>query len=449
MATVERISLGPQHEKISVTIVPEDYTVNFEKSLKQYSKQANIPGFRKGMVPTSLIKKMHGEGVFQEEVLKSADKAMQDYFEAEKIDFFAQPLPIDEKMPEIAMSNPTEYNFNFEIGLRPTYKVADLEKGSFNNYKIIVTDEMLDKELENLQKKNSNLVEVTEIKTDNDNVTVMLKASQSEGEAKEVGVPVSYFKENFRSNLIGKGTQHEFAFTLNEAFDTTEQNFIKKELDIDKRNETASDANYEATIVAIKTPEVPELNEAFFEQNYPGKEVKTLAGFRDELKKDVEAYFSGVGKGAISDQVFKYWVDNTEVELPETFLKNWMEKGQEKPVSKENVEAEYPKFASSLKWTLISNDIAKDNNITVDNEDLKKHAINQLFNYYGGAMGMDTEADWVQDFANNMLKDKKFVNDAAERIVQEKIFDWAETKVKLTDKEVTLEEFEAIRASMK
>jgi trigger factor len=446
MATVVRESLGELHEKLTVTVSKEDYLPNFEKALKQYGKQANIPGFRKGMVPTGMIKKMYGEGVFQEEVLKTLDTKLGEFIETEKIDFFAQPLPMQEAAPDIKMTNPQDYSFSFELGLRPSFNVADLKAGNFTKYKIQVTDETVNKEIESMQKRASSLENAEAIQLADDNITVQVKEEGAEGEAKEFGIPVSYFKEDFRNtNVIGKKANDAVTFNLETAFDTTEQNYIKKELGIDKLDESTDAKSFSATIVNIKTPVVAELNEAFFEQVYPGKDIKTTDAFKAEVAKDIEAYYEGVAKGSISDQVYKYWLDNTPMPLPETFLKNWMQKGQEKPITAEQAEKDYPNFSKSLQWTLISNELAKANEIKVDVEDIKRYAKNQLFSYYGGSMGMDEDAPWVQDFANKMTQDKKFVNEAAERIVQEKIFDWAESQVNTTEENISLEAFEALR----
>ena len=448
MANVVQENINVQHDKISVTVSKTDYFENFEKSLKKYSKDASIPGFRKGMVPTSLIKKMHGAGVYQEEVLKVVDKTIQDYFEAEKIEFFAQPLPMDEEMLKFDFNNPTDYTLNFEIGVKPIFEPADLSKGTFTNYVIEVTDEMIEKEVENLLKRHKTFEAANEVVHEDDKLKlVIIENWDDDGlDFKEIDMPASYFKESFRQNIIGKKVDDKFAFTLTEAFETTEQNFIKKELDIDKADETANNVNRIAKLKAITTPVIPTLNEDFFKVVFPNKNLVTEDDFRAEIKKDVERYLGEVSKGNICDQIFKYLIDNTVLPLPKTFFKLWMVKGQENPLTPEKAEADYPEFEKSVRWTVISNEIAKQNHITVTTDDIKNHAIAQLANYYGGAMGMDTEAAWVQQFAEGLLKDKKFVNEAIDKITQNKVFDWAEGVVTITNDAVSLDAFNEIRS---
>jgi trigger factor len=442
MATVVREQLGNLHEKLVVTVNKEDYLPNFEKSLKQYSKQANIPGFRKGMVPSGLVKKMYGEGIFQEEVLKTVDKELANYIEQEKIEFFAQPIPLDKDLPSLKMSEPESISLSFELGLRPNFKVADLATGSFTKYKINVTDDMLQKEIASMQQRASNLEDADVVEADG-NLKVNLASNESEA-PKEISLPVTYFKEGFRAGVLGKKKEDTISFGLEEAFETVEQNYIKKELGIEKTDEAAAALSFTATITEIKKPVPAALDEKFFETMYPGKSITTLESFKEELTKDFEAFYEGKAKGQIADQIFNFWIEKTEMDLPENFLKSWMQNGQEKPVSAEEAEKEFPNFSKSLKWTLLSNQIAKENDIVVNNDDLKQYAINQLFSYYGGA-GLDTEADWVQDFANKMMQDKKFVNDSAERILQNKVFDWAESKISTKEESISLEEFEALQ----
>ncbi len=153
MATVTRENIGTLNDKITVKIAKEDYLSSFEKSLKNYSKTASLPGFRKGMVPSGLIKKMHGQSVFTDEVLKTVEKELTKYMVDEKLDIFAQPLPLAENdASQLDVNNPAEYTFGFEVGLKPEFSIADLTKEKITQYKIEATEEMINQQVERLQK---------------------------------------------------------------------------------------------------------------------------------------------------------------------------------------------------------------------------------------------------------------------------------------------------------
>jgi FKBP-type peptidyl-prolyl cis-trans isomerase (trigger factor) len=153
MATVTRENIGVLNDKIVVKVNKEDYLSSFEKTLKTYSKSANIPGFRKGMVPAGIIKKMHGQAVFTDEVLRAVEKELTKYMDDEKLDIFAQPLPLAENdARNLDVNNPSEYTFGFEVGLKPDFRVADLSAEKVKYFKIAVTDEMINQHIERLQK---------------------------------------------------------------------------------------------------------------------------------------------------------------------------------------------------------------------------------------------------------------------------------------------------------
>src|SRR6478672_1800109 len=130
MATVTKENIGLLHEKLTVKLEKTDYLPSFEKALKEYSKKANIPGFRKGMVPSGLIKKMYGNSLFVDEVLKTVDKEVFQFLESEKLDIFAQPLPVDMNISQLDVNHPNNYTFIFEVGMKPQFQLPDLAKES-------------------------------------------------------------------------------------------------------------------------------------------------------------------------------------------------------------------------------------------------------------------------------------------------------------------------------
>src|SRR4026208_2311944 len=126
MATVTKENIGLLNEKLTLKLEKTDYLPTFEKSLKDYSKKANIPGFRKGMVPSGLIKKMYGNSLFVDEVLKTVDKEVFQFLEKEKLAIFAQPLPVDMNLSQIDINHPNNYTFIFEVGMKPEFQLPDL-----------------------------------------------------------------------------------------------------------------------------------------------------------------------------------------------------------------------------------------------------------------------------------------------------------------------------------
>src|SRR5687768_5979498 len=454
MATVTKENIGLLHEKLTVKLEKTDYLPSFEKALKEYSKKANIPGFRKGMVPTGLIKKMYGPSLFTDEVLRSVDRELIGYLQNDKLDIFAQPLPLETDIRQLDVNNPADYTFHFEIGMKPEFQLADLGTAKTIRYAVTVTDEMINSEIARLQNRYGNMQDQDAVAVEDNVLNIIFTEVDENGNAVENGIQkdnsllVKYFKEDFRSNLIGKVTNDYVIVQLDNAFDDKELEVILSDLGLDKNDLAAAQKHFKIQITKIGLLEKKELNEEFFNQLYPNQEVKSEADFRNKIKEEIQAYWNNQAKNQIHDQVFHELTDHTAIQFPEGFLKKWVKtQGEtaENPdagKSDEQVEKEFPTFLNQLKWTLITDKIVQENSIQVQPDEIRDFAKQQLFGYMGGAMGADAQNQpWVNDYVEKMMKDRKYVEDAYNRIQTQKIFEWAETKVNPTDKEISAEEF--------
>jgi trigger factor len=447
MATVTRENIGLLNEKITVKVAGTDYLPSFEKALKSYSKTANIPGFRKGMVPTGMIKKMHGQAVFTDEVLKTVEKELSNYMVNEKLEIFAQPLPLPENdAPKIDVNKPAEYAFAFEVGLKPEFTVADLSKETITRYKVTVTEQMINDEVERLQLRHGKMTDPETVSGDDNVLNIVFTESDAEGNeiaggaTKDNSLLVKYFAESFRPSLIGKKKDDTLVLQFNTAFDQKEREWVLNDMGFDKHDTAAGDKYFKMTITKVGLVERAELNDEFYKASFPNKEIKTEEAFRQAVKEDIEAYWSKQSGNHLQHEIYHVLLDHTKIEFPETFLKRWIQNGGEKPKTQEQAEHEYPTFANQLKWTLITDQLVRQHNIEVGKEDLENFARQQLFGYMG--MNVDAEQQpWVADYIARMMKDQKFVEDAYHRIQSEKVFAWAEQQVNAVDKPVSVEDF--------
>ncbi len=447
MATVTKENIGLLHERLTVKLEKTDYLPSFEKALKDYSKKANIPGFRKGQVPAGLIKKMYGTSVFSDEVLRSVDRELIKYLETDKLDIFAQPLPIETDMHQLDMNNPADYVFHFEVGMKPEFALADLSTAKTIRYKVKVTDEMINNEIERLQNRYGNMKDLHTVDSEENVLNVVFTQTDENGNDIDGGIKkdnsllVKYFKESFRSNLIGKTINDFIIVQLSDAFDEKEREWIIGDLGLTNDNEAAKNGHFKIQITKIGLLERKELNEEFFNQLYPNQEVKTEADFRIKIKDQIQTYWDNQAKNQIHDQAYHELIDHTEIKFPEGFLKKWMRTQGEQVKSDEEVENEFPVFLNQLKWTLISDKIIRENNISVQPDELRNFAKQQLFGYMGMNADAAEEQGWVNDYIEKMMKDRKYVEDTYNRMQTQKIFEWTETQVQPEEKEISAEEF--------
>ncbi len=444
MATVTRENIGLLTDKLTVTLNKEDYFSGFEQSLKKYAKTANIPGFRKGMVPAGLVKKMYGQSVFTDEVLRTVEKELNTYLSNEQLDIFAQPLPLDNDARALDMNNPADVSFAFEIGLKPNFEI-DTKKIKVTRYVIDVTDEMINQEVERLQIRNGKMTEPEAVAGDENVLNVKFIECDENGNEIEGGISkdnsllVKYFEASFRKNFIGKKNNDTVVLQLDKAFEDKEKEAILADLGL-----TPADGNryFKLLITKVGLVEKAEMNAEFFAAVYPNNEITTAEDFRAEVKKEIENYYAQQARNQIHDQIYHHLVDHTNMDFPESFLKRWLQTGGEKQKTAEEAEQEYPTFINQLKWTLVSSKLAADNKIEVHPDDIREFAKQQLFSYMGGQLGaLGDNQQWVDDYANRMMQDRKYVEESYHRISTEKLFGLLESQVTAKEESISAEAF--------
>ena len=444
MATVTQQDVAPLHKHLNVTINKEDYLPTFEKSLKEYSKKANIPGFRKGMVPAGLIKKMYGNSLFVDEVLKTVDKEVFQYLETEKLDIFAQPLPVEMNLGQLDVNNPNNYTFTFEVGMKPDFNLPDFAKEKVKRYQVQITDEMVNEEVDRLRTRYGNMTEPETVFNEENVLNVSFVETDDDGNEIEAGIKkdnsllVKYFKESFRPNLIGKKKDDTVQLKLDDAFEGQEKEWVLNDLGID----SATERNFKITITKVGLIEPRELNEEFFAQLFPNEEIKTEEAFRVKVKDELQKQWDAESRNQLQHGLYHILLDHTHIDFPADFLKRWLKtQGQNNQAkSDEEVETEFPQFVNQLKWTLITEKLIQQNNIKVEPDEIRQFAKQQLLGYMGG-QALDEDQQWVRDYIDRMMKDRKYVEDAYNRLQTQKLFDWAETQINAEVTPITKEEF--------
>jgi trigger factor len=447
MAQITREQLAPLHEKITVNVSPSDYNTAFEASLKKYAKTANIPGFRKGMVPAGIVKKMYGSSIFTEEVLRAIESELMTYLQKENISYLGQPLPEDSNDPAMFNHNePKDYAFTFEIGLKPEFSVPDLAKAKTTLHVVEATDEMVNEEIDRIQRRLGKMTEPETVTNEEDVLNVSFQKSDAKGnveegaEKKDNSLLLKYFAEGFRKNLIGKKKEESVVLQLEKAFEEKEREWIAGDLGLDKENKDDLKQNFVMTISKIAFVEKRDLDETFFKEAMPGKEIATEEAFKQEIRSQIEAYWKHQAQHLLEHEIFHVLSEETKMEFPETFLKKWLLKTNEKGQTEETIEKEFPAFLNQLRWTLVSNEIGTQNAIQVNREEIMDSMRQQLMGYFG-SMNMGGNFEWLDSYVDRMMSDKDQVENAYQRVFSSKVLSWAASQAKPNEKKVTAAEF--------
>jgi len=450
MPTVVRENIGLLTDKITVTVKKEDYFPTFEKKLKEYSKTASIPGFRKGMVPAGMIKKMHGNAIFQDEVLRTVEQQLYAYLNEEKPDIFAQPLPLEKDLSKIDINNPADFDFGFEIGLKPAFQLPDFSKETLNTHKVDVSEDMINEEISRMQIKGGKMTEPEVIDNEENVLNVLFTETDKDGNAIEGGVSkensvlLKYFTPKMQKELMGKKMADCIVFQLGKTFEGDKLEMMLHDLGFDKNDKDAASKYFKLDIVKLGLVEKRDLNEEFFNEVYPGKGIATEDEFRTVLKNDVEKYWTSQSRNQLHDQLYHLLLDKVSMEFPEAFLKRWLQTGGDKPKTAEEAEKEYPTFSNQLKWTLISDKIIIDNKLEVSEDDLRSHMKEEVMRYFG-QMNMGEDMSWLDSYIDRMMKDEKQIDATYRRLITERLFDYLESQVKTKDKKVTADELAAMQ----
>lgn len=450
MATVTRENIGLLHDKLTVKVSSEDYLPSFEKKLKEYSKTANIPGFRKGMVPAGMIKKMYGPSIFNDEVLKSVEKELYTWLNNEKPEIFGQPLPLRSDLREISMSNPADFDFEFEIGLKPDYSLPDISKAKVTLHKVEATEAMVDEEIGRMQIKGGKMTEPETVDNEENVLNILFTEADKEGNVTEGGVSkensviLKYVTAATQKKFMGKKAGDIVTVQLSKAFDDDKLNMFLQDLGFEKDDKEAANKYFNLQIVKIGLVEKRELNEEFFNEIFPGKDIKTEAQLREALKEEIQSYWLSQSRNQLQDQLYHYLLDETSMEFPAEFLKRWLQTGGEKEKTPEEAEAEFPGFSSQLKWTLISDKLMRENKLEVSNEELREYMKAEVMRYFG-TMNLGEDTSWIESYIDRMMKDEKQVDATYRRLITEKLFNWMESQAKPKEKTVTPEELNAMQ----
>jgi trigger factor len=445
MANVTREVLGILHDKVTVKLSKEDYLPNFDKTLKQYAKTANVPGFRKGMVPMGMIRKMAGQSLFNEEVIRTAGKQLEDYMQKERLAIFAQPMILPEESPaRLDINNPGDVNFTFEIGIKPDFEITALKDGTkLTAYKINVTDKMLDDEIERIKRRFGKVESQDSVTNKEDIIYCTFEKSDADGnvikgaDKLEETVVFDKIPVKLQEMIMGKIPGSVLVFRPADVCTGEElPKFLKDPL---KAGEEAADQHYLMTLTKVGLLIPVELDQELYAKVFPSALIADDSQFRELLKVELQREFDRIGRERFHNEIFELLVHTTKIILPVVFLKRWLKEGGEHIKTAEEVENEFGQFEHQLRWQLISDQVIHENKIVVTKDEVTKDIKARVMAYYG--MDVEDEAPWMDSYMEKVMKDNKMADETYRRLLTDKIFLALEAVIPVEFKEIEEEEF--------
>ena len=432
---------------LTVNIEKADYQEKVEKLLKKYRQQVNMPGFRKGMVPMSLIKKQFGKSAMAEEVDKLMQDAVNNYIRENKVNMLGMPLPNDEKMQTIDFDTQENFEFVFDIALAPEFKAEVSEQDAIDFYTITVSDEMVNSQVDMYAQRAAKYEKVEEY-ADRDMVKGLLAELDENGNTKEGGIQVegavmmpSYMKNDEQKAIFATAKVNDvLVFNPNAAFEGNEAE-LSSLLKI-KREEVADmKSNFSFQIEDITRAVPAALTQELFDHVFGEGAVSSEEEFRGKIKESIAAQFEAESNYKFLIDARAYMMNKVgKLEFPDALLKKIMLMNNEDK-GESFVEENYEKSLEELTWHLIKEQLVEAFEIKVEQADvleMAKENTRMQFAQYGM---MSIPEEMLENYAKEMLKKKENVEGLVNRAVETKLAAALKGKVALNNKEVSMEEF--------
>jgi len=442
---ITKENIDTLNAEVKIKLEQNDYKPQVEKVLKDYRKRATIKGFRPGMVPMGMIKKMYGKAVIVDEINKLISESLYKYLHDNKIEVLGSPLPKQEEDQKIDWENQKEFEFTYEMGLSPEIELK-LQNEKITKYTIVEDDALTDKYVDYLRKRFGKFVE-TDVADEDDMVYGDFVELSEDSEILEGGifkqespvVPNTIEDEFLKKKFTGLKKGDKLKLDPKAIADNT--TVLATMLGIEKAAAENVSNNFQFTVTRINKQEPAELNQELFDMVYGKDNVKNEAEFRSKTAGEALAMINGESEKKLTYDLVEKAVDKTKVPLPDEFLKRWLVQSNEKPITLEEVNDEYDNFSRSMKWQLIKNNIIKTNNIEVTKEDSLNEAKNFIKSQYAQYGQSEIPEEELKSIADKIVNNKEEVKKINENIYETRVIESLKNTVIIKDKDVTYDEF--------
>jgi trigger factor len=434
---------------IRVSIEKADYETTVDQVLTDHRRKMNMPGFRPGKVPQGLVKKMYWKSALVDEVNKLLANGLSKFIEEEKLELLGEPLPNEELQKPIDWDKDAEYEFVFDIGFAPEVKVSLDKRSKFPFYKIKVSDELIDQQVSSYTSRfgANQPAEVVDAEVTVRGNIVQLDENDNEKEsginAEMALISIGLIKdEAIKNSFIGKEMGEEVVFDLKKAYPNN--NEIAHLLNIDKNAVDELEGNFKITIKEINQFVPALINNELYQKIY-GEETEVTDEniFRQKVADEIGRMFGPSSDYRFSNDARDMLVSKVKMEFPEAFLKRWL-LASNRELTQEQIDADFEHFVEDLKWQVIKENIIKDNELKVDEDEvieLARQIAAAQFHQYGM---YDVPVEHLDSFAKQMLQKKEDRSRLFNKKMEDKIMDVIKSKVALEEKEVSKEEFDKL-----
>jgi trigger factor len=430
---------------VKITLAPEDYAPNVDKAIKEQAKKANLPGFRKGMVPAAHIKRMFGKSILVEEVNNMLNENISKYLTDNKVEILGQPLPVLEDEAKYAWDYNDTFNFAYELGLAPAVDIEVSSKDKFTAYNVKADAETIAERVSNIRKSYGKMSN-PEVSAEGDVLYAELKEN-TDGEnaivaTGSIRTDLVTDKKILKS-LVGVKKDDTLELDVTKAFGG-DSAIIAKLLNISEEEAAAVKSTFTVSVKNVNRLEEAELNQEFFDKIFGAGVVTDEAGFTAKITEEIESMFKQDSDRKLQNDIYTQFTEQTKMQLPDEFLRKWLKATNEK-LSDEELAQGYDDFAKNLKWTLIENKIIKDNDIKIDYKDVFETAKQRLDAQFRMYSPQALPEEQLTQYTANFLQEKENANRIFEEVKALKVFEYIKSVATLNEKAIDYDKFIALK----
>lgn len=422
---------------------PEDYEPLVKDKVKEYSKKANIKGFRPGKVPPQVIRGMMGESIKAEEINKLLEESIQKYIQENDLKLLGNPLPSDDdKNKSIDWKNDQDFEFSFDLGLIPEFDYTLSDKLKFTKYEVKVDDKTLEETSDRVRKENGDELN-PEVSEEGDSISGQLE--QKEGDFSEnIVLPIDDLEKKEAKKFIGKKSGDTITFDLKKAIKDEQK--LADILKMPVEDVKSLEGEFILTITNIIRYTKANLDQDFFDKIFGPEQVTSEEEYYKRIREMMEGQYVNDTDYMLFTQIRKKLIADTNIDINPDFLKKWLVETQEN-ISAEDVEKDFDKYEEEIKWSILRNKIVQDYDIKAEHDQIRALAFEQIKKQFMGGQEIAPEMEeQFNMFVDKYLQEnngKQYMN-FHEQAMAENIYKLLKEKVTIKNKEVTPDELKKV-----
>jgi len=430
---ITRNNVDALNAVITIDVAKDDFAGNVENVLKDYKKNASIPGFRKGQVPMSLVKKQYGQAILFEEVNKLLQDSLSNYLNEEKLDILGNPIPVAKDIDWEADT----LSFDFELGLAPEFEV-DLAGNNITKYQIVADAEMIDEQVEYIQKQYGKLVSKEKAEEGDDLRVKVANAEENIENETTFNIADIRTKTN-QKKFIGKKVGDEVLVSTKGLFEDEHKLMNVLNIEHDRAHDLEIDVTF--TIEEVSTQEKAELNQEFFDKLFGEEKVTSEEELRNRIKEDAEKQLAQQADQKFMNDVVETLVEKTTFDLPKEFLVKWLQTAGETTLTEEQASEEYTKSEKGLRYQLIEGKIIKENDMQITYDEITDYTSDLIKEQMAQFGQLDPAEEEITNIVSRVLSNQEEVKRITDELMNGKMMKLFAEKVNAQTKEVNYKDF--------